>query len=101
MAEGTEATIAKALEGSTMKTLQAEVSLPMVQRYVKMLENGSIPGPIKVVDEVIIEGNHRYVAGRIWGVEPEQIPWVISPSQINKAVPIQKTIVNPLDWGGY
>ncbi|TKC09077.1 hypothetical protein [Pedobacter frigoris] len=36
----TEASIAKALKGSTMQTTQGAVSLPVVQRYVTMLENG-------------------------------------------------------------
>lgn len=94
----TEASITKALEGSTMSTLQAKVSLPMVQRYVKMLESGSISPPIKVANGVIVEGNHRYVAGRIFGVEPAQVPYVISPSQMDRIVPIQKTVVDLLDW---
>jgi hypothetical protein len=99
--EVTEASIAKALEGSTMQTLQGKVSLPMIQRYVKMLESGSVAPPIKVADGVIVEGNHRYVAGRLFGVEPVQAPYIISPSQMNRAVPVQKTVVDFLDWGGH
>lgn len=98
--EVTETSIVKALEGSTIKTLQAEVSLPMVQRYVTKLQDGLVPPPIKVVDGIIVDGNHRYVAGRVFGVEPEQIPWIISPSQMYKAVPIQKTFIDLNDWGG-
>jgi RHS repeat-associated protein len=97
----TEAGIAKALEGSTMKTLQGKVSMPVVQRYVGMLEEGSVAPPIKVANGVIVEGNHRYVAGRIFGVVPEQVPYAISPSQMNRVVPIQKTVVDFLDWGAY
>ena len=99
--EVTEESIAKALEGSTMQTLQGKVSLPMVQRYVKMLQEGLIAPPIKVADGIIVEGNHRYIAGRLFGVEPAQVPYLVSPSQMNRAVPIQKTIVDLLDWGGY
>ncbi|TJZ53562.1 hypothetical protein FAZ15_16080 [Sphingobacterium olei] len=99
--EVTEASIVKALEGSTMQTLQGKVSLPMVQRYVKMLESGSVAPPIKVANGIIVEGNYRYVAGRLFGVEPVQVPYVVSPSQMNRAVPIQKTVVDFLDWGGY
>jgi hypothetical protein len=97
----TEASIEKALEGSTMQTLQGKVSLPMIQRYVKMLENGLVAPPIKVADGIIVEGNHRYIAGRLFGVEPAQVPYLVSPSQMNRAVPIQKTIVDLLDWGGH
>jgi RHS repeat-associated protein len=97
----TEASIAKALEGSVMKTTQAEVSLPMVERYVRMLESGSVSPSIKVADGVIVDGNHRYIAGRLFGTEPTIVPGSLSPSQVSKIVPIQQTKVNPIDWGGY
>ncbi len=99
--EVTEASIAKALEGSTMKSLQGEVSLPMVKRYVKMLESGNVAPAIKVADGVIIEGNHRYVAGRLFGVEPPIVPGTMSPSQANRIVPIQQTKVSLLDFDGH
>jgi RHS repeat-associated protein len=99
--EVTEASIERALEGSTMQTLQGKVSLPMIQRYVKMLENGLVAPPIKVADGIIVEGNHRYIAGRLFGIEPSQVPYAIPPSQISRAVPIQKTIVDLFDWGGH
>lgn len=97
----TEATIAKALKGSTMKTIQGEVSLPMIERYVKMLESGSVSPPIKVANGVIIDGNHRYIAGRLFGVEPAVVPGAMSPSQLSRVVPIQKTKVSIVDWGGH
>lgn len=99
--EVTEASIAKALEGSAMKTLQGKVSLPMVQRYVKMLQNGSAAPPIKVANGVIIDGNHRYIAARLLGIEPAIIPGTISPSQVSRIVPIQQTKVDLTDWGGH
>ncbi len=96
-----EITIAKALENSNMKTIQGEVSLPMIKRYVKMLENGLNPPPIKVANGIIIEGNHRYVAGRLFGKEPEVIPSILPLSQASRVVPIQNTKVSQIDWGGY
>ncbi len=81
-----------------MKTTQGEVSLPMVERYVRMLEAGSTAPAIRVVDDVIVEGNHRYVAGRLVGEVPEQVPGVLSSSQLSRVVPIQKTKVSPVDW---
>ena len=66
-----------------------------------MLKEGLIAPPIKVANGVIVEGNHRYVAGRIFGLEPTQVPYIISPSQAGRAVPIQKTIVDLKDWGGF
>jgi hypothetical protein len=97
----TEASIAKALEGSTMQTIQAKVSLPMVERYVRMLESGSVAPSIKVADGVIIEGNHRYIAGRLFGSEPSVVAGSLPASQVSKVVPIQQTVVSPLDWGGF
>ncbi len=94
----TEASIAKALEGSTMKTIQGSISLPMVQRYVKMLEDGFIAPPINVADGVIIEGNHRYVAGRIFGAEPSSVPGTLPTSQASQVKPIQQIKVDPVDW---
>jgi RHS repeat-associated protein len=96
-----EATIAKALEGSTMKTVQGEVSLPVVQRYVQMLEQGKVPPAIKVDGGVIVDGNHRYVAGRVFGVEPPVTPGTLAPSQVPRIKPIQETTVSPADWGNY
>jgi len=96
----TEDLIIQALKGSDMMTLQGKVSLPMVQRYVKMLENGTIAPPIKVANGIIVEGNHRYVAGRIFGIEPAQVPGGISSSQASRAVPMTATKVDKIDWGG-
>ncbi|WP_238387938.1 RHS repeat-associated core domain-containing protein, partial [Pararcticibacter amylolyticus] len=91
--------IADALEGSTMKTTQGVVSLPVVQRYVNMLDAGSEAPAIKVAGDVIVEGNHRFVAGRIVGQEPAQVPGTLSPSQASSVKPIQATKVDPVDWG--
>ncbi|NOW95865.1 hypothetical protein FHW89_002529 [Mucilaginibacter sp. SG564] len=91
--------IANALEGSTMQTTQGVVSLPVVQRYVNMLDAGSEAPAIKVAGDVIVEGNHRFVAGRIVGQEPAQVPGNLSPSQAPMVKPIQSTKVDPLDWG--
>ncbi|MEO1805653.1 MAG: hypothetical protein AAFU33_12625, partial [Bacteroidota bacterium] len=65
--EVTEDVIRGALKDTDMETLQDVVSLPMVQRYVKKLDDGLTPPPIKVDGNVIVEGNHRYVAGRVYG----------------------------------
>lgn len=97
----TEESVAKALQGSDMQTLQEKVSLPMVQRYVEMLENGSTAPPIKVSNGIIVEGNHRYVAGRILGVEPAQVPTKMAPSQAGRAIPINQIKVDLTDWGGH
>ncbi|MHA7060280.1 hypothetical protein ACWGOQ_0023895, partial [Aquimarina sp. M1] len=99
--EVSEASIMSAIEGSTMKTLQGKVSLPMIERYVKMLQKGNVAPPIKVSNGVIIEGNHRYISGRLFGKTPGQIPGTMSRSDAFRIKPIQQTIVSPLDWGGF
>jgi len=81
-----------------MQTLQGKVSLPMVERYVRMLEAGKAPPPIQVADGVIVNGNHRYVAGRVFGVEPPVTPHRMPSAGVPK--PIQQTIVDSVDWGG-
>jgi RHS repeat-associated protein len=94
-------TIQAALEGSEMRTAQADVSIPAVERYVRMLESGSTPPPIKVDDGVIVDGNHRYVAGRVFGVEPPIIPGTLSPSQAGQVRPIQQLNLDPADFGNH
>jgi RHS repeat-associated protein len=94
-----ERTIANSLKGSNMKTLQTEVSMPVVEHYVRMLEAGDISPSINVAEGVIVDGNHRYVAGRVFGREPSQRPYIISPSQRSRIQPIQKIKVSRIDYG--
>ena len=96
-----EESIAKALEGSTLTSPQGKVSLPIVERYVRRLEAGDLPPAIKVDGNVIVEGNHRYVAGRVFGTEPPITPGTLAPSQASRVKPIQETVVDPADWGNY
>lgn len=96
--EITDATISKALQGSTMQTTQNSVSLPAIKRYVEMLKSGSASPAIKVADGVIVDGNHRYIAGRIMGIEPPQVPGTLAPSMKALAKPIQQIKIDPLAW---
>lgn len=97
-----QTTVSQALEGSPMKTTQGKVSGPMVERYVERLQNGEKPPAIKVAEgNVIVDGNHRYVAGRLTGKMPDEIPGVLSSSQKSKISPIQHTVVDVVDWGGF
>lgn len=96
----TQESVSKALEDSNLKTTQAKVSAPIVERYIQKLQEGSQAPPIKVTsDGVLIDGNHRYVAGKLFGTDPETVPGSLSPSQASKVVPIQETKVDPNDWG--
>jgi RHS repeat-associated protein len=96
--EVTEASITQALQGSTMKTLQSSVSIPMVENYVRLLEGGSQAPAIKVAEGVIIDGNHRYIAGRLFGSEPAIVPGTMSASSAPLIRPVQQLAFDPLDW---
>ena len=96
-----ERSISDALQGSTMSTTQGVVSLPVVQRYVEMLESGGIAPAIKTAGNVIIDGNHRFVAGRVFGTEPATVPGTLSPSSLPLVKPIQQTKVVPQDFGNH
>ncbi len=99
-ADVTPETIQNALKGDTMQTAQGAVSLPMVQRYVGRLIKGDIAPPIKVDGNIIVEGNHRYVAGKVFGKLSETVPGTLSPSQAARVKPMSETKVDTFDWGG-
>jgi hypothetical protein len=84
-----------------MKTVQGQVSQPMVERYVRMLEAGKTPPAIQVDVGVIVNGNQRYVAGRVFGVEPPTPPWTLPSSSTPLIKSNLQTTVSPLDWGGH
>jgi RHS repeat-associated protein len=94
----TEDMIRAALKDAPLKTQQDfGVSLPVVQRYVNMLQEGNVAPPIKVDNGIIVNGNHRYVAGRVFGVEPEQIQW--GGANPNRAVDWNNIPIDKVDWG--
>jgi RHS repeat-associated protein len=95
----TAARIEAALAGSNMKTTQRAVSMPVVQRYVDALGGGNKAPAIRVADGVIVDGNHRYVAGRVAGQPPAVQPGTLSPGQAGQVQPIQEIRVDPVDWG--
>ncbi|OKQ00006.1 hypothetical protein A3849_02105 [Paenibacillus sp. P46E] len=45
---------------SPLQAQQGAVSLPAINRYTQRLSNGEIPPPIKVDNNIIVDGNHRY-----------------------------------------
>jgi RHS repeat-associated protein len=93
----TEEDVRRAMEGAELKTQQGAVSLPAIQRYVDRLRAGETPPPIRVDDGIIVDGNHRYVAGRIVGIEPPIQPW--TGGSPNRVVPWPDVTVSPVDWG--
>jgi filamentous hemagglutinin len=54
---------------------QGGISLPRVQLFVDMLLRGEEPPAIKVDGKMIVDGNHRYIAARILGMNPKVQLW--------------------------
>jgi RHS repeat-associated protein len=95
----TDDTIRAALITSELKTTQSAVSKPIIENYVRRLEAGEIAPAIKIDGNVIVDGNHRYVAGRLVGREPASTSGFLSPSQAAKAKPVQNLIIDSINWG--
>ena len=96
-----EKRIRAALKNSPLKTVQGSISQPAVERYVRRLEDGEIAPPIKIDQGVIVDGNHRYAAGRVVGAEPEQIAGYLPQSQVDLAKLIENIHIDPTDWGNH
>ncbi len=71
----TEDMIRQKMQGAPFKTRQQAISLPKVQRIIQNLEAGQRPKAyseyiqVDLEKNVIVDGNHRYVASRIFGIE--------------------------------
>lgn len=75
--EVTEQLIREVMKDAPLKSQQDYgVSLPVIQEYVDKLLAGQVPPAIHVEGQIIVNGNHRYIAGRIVGREPEVQAWL-------------------------
>lgn len=93
-----EPTIRAVLKGDTHVTLQKSVSLPVIQAFVTRVENGDrvIP-PIKTDGNIIVDGNHRYIVGKLCKIN---VP--ITPSNAPNGLlryPMSQIQLSPFDWG--
>jgi hypothetical protein len=93
----TEASIRAALWNAPLKTQQAAISLPAVQRYVDRLYRGDVAPPIAVDNGVIVEGNHRYVAGMLAGRPPPQTS--SHGARKDEATDWSALQIDHVDWG--
>lgn len=91
--------IQKALQGDKTISAQDGVSLPAIQRYVDRLLNGDIAPAIKMDGNVIVDGNHRYIAAKVLGRESDVVPGVLTPYKAEKKRPTASLEISPLDWG--
>jgi RHS repeat-associated protein len=72
----TEGLIRDAMKDAPLVSQQAGgVSLRLVQQYVDKLLAGEVAPAIKIDGNIVVDGNHRYIAGRILGKEPATQPW--------------------------
>jgi hypothetical protein len=73
----TEQVIREAMKDATLQSQQGGgVSLRLIQKYVDKLLAGEAAPAIRVDGTIIVDGNHRYIAGHILGQEPAIQPWV-------------------------
>ncbi|CAM7512144.1 Uncharacterised protein [Citrobacter portucalensis] len=70
----TPANIRMVVADSPLMTLQQNVSVSAIAAYTEMLENGSVPPPVEMDKDVIVEGNHRMVAGLLCDTFPPVTP---------------------------
>jgi hypothetical protein len=88
------------MKDAPLATKQPAVSVPVIRNYVDRLSAGDVAPAIKVGDGVIVEGNHRYIAGRLFGIEPEQVPGVLPGFKATRPnVSWQEIFLDPVDWG--
>lgn len=95
--EVTEEHIRDAMKDAPLQTQQGAVSLPAINRYTKRLSNGEVPPPIKVDNNIIVDGNHRYISGRVSGVDIPTTPY--SGGKPGSAVKWKDVKIDPFDWG--
>jgi RHS repeat-associated protein len=93
----TEQLIREVMRDAPLRSQQAGgVSLPRVQAYVDRLLAGEAAPAIKVDGQMIVDGNHRYIAGRILGREPPIQPW--AGGRPGSAVQWDALPIDPAAW---
>ena len=82
-------------------TLQRSVSIPAISRYTALIERGSAAPPVKMAGNIIVDGNHRMVAGLLCNQTPNSIP-ATAPSEAAKPrIPLKDIQPDHADWGNY
>lgn len=92
----TDELIRDVMRDAPLKTKQASVCVSMIQEYVnRVLAGETDMPPIKVADDVIVDGNHRYITGRITGIDVEFIAWIGNSKPI---ISWMDVILDPVEW---
>jgi hypothetical protein len=102
--EVTENLIREKMQGAELQTKQDAVSLPKIQRIVDSLQDDgyidSWSNRIQVDDGFIVEGNHRYIAGRIMGFEwPSRAGNLPTSVRNRPTISWQDIEIDSVDWG--
>ncbi|WNS43278.1 hypothetical protein [Paenibacillus sp. MMS20-IR301] len=95
--EVTEEHIREAMKDAPLQTQQSAVSLPAINLYTQRLSNDEMPPPIKVDNKIIVDGNHRYISGRVSGVDITITPYL--GGMPNSVVKWGNVKIDPFDWG--
>jgi len=88
--------IRMAVAKSLMRTVQNSVSAPGVQEYVTSIESGVIPAPIRVDGNIVVDGNHRYIASLLCDTYQPVTPWQ-APLTAEK-YPMSDIRIDPTSW---
>ncbi|MEW5741266.1 MAG: RHS repeat-associated core domain-containing protein [Myxococcota bacterium] len=93
----TETVVREAMASAPLQSQQAGgLSLPRIQEYFDMLAAGSPSPAIQVDGSMIVDGNHRYVAGTIFGQTPPIQQW--AGGRPADAVPWGQIPIDPKVW---
>jgi RHS repeat-associated protein len=98
-ADVTASTVSHALSGDTVQATQSAISLPAVQRYVDRINNGEVAPAISMSGNIVTDGHHRYVAGKITGVMPEVRGGTLTGASEAKIQPMSTIKADSVDWG--
>lgn len=92
----TEDNIRKVLEPTTELTKQPSVSLLTIQAYVRRIENGehaSRMPDMKVAENIIIEGHHRFISAKLCGQEAPRNTWDKYPYDKSNVYPVKNIVI--------
>ncbi len=93
----TDDIIRNAMKDAELQTVQTAVSKPPIQNYVDRILAGEVDvPPIKVNNGVIIDGNHRYIAGKITGID---IPTTGGGTTSKSIIDWNDVFLDPVAWG--
>jgi len=61
---------------------QPRICAPRISENIERLRAGEVAPAIKVVNGILCDGHHRYIAGLMFGSMPEIMPWELPTNYI-------------------